>query len=81
VSLWLNAVVPAPQVAEWAGHSVHVLMKVYAKCIYGQEEAAKRRIEAALKLDETGTNPATTRMNLDWKLCRPFAATSEPKRA
>lgn len=28
VSTWLNAGVPAPQVAEWAGHSVHVLMRV-----------------------------------------------------
>jgi integrase len=50
VSLWLNAGVPATQVAEWAGHSVHVLLKVYAKCIDGQDEAARRRIEAALKL-------------------------------
>lgn len=51
VSLWLNAGVPATQVAEWAGHSVHVLMRVYAKCVYGQEDAAKRRIEAALRVD------------------------------
>ena len=50
VSLWLNAGVPATQVAEWAGHSVHVLLKVYAKCIDGQDEAARRRIEAALNL-------------------------------
>ncbi|WP_436837535.1 hypothetical protein [Micromonospora rifamycinica] len=28
VSLWLNAGVPATQVAEWAGHSVNVLMRV-----------------------------------------------------
>lgn len=48
VSTWLNAGVAAPQVAEWAGHSVHVLMKVYAKCIYGEQEAARRRIETAL---------------------------------
>ena len=48
VSLWLNAGVPATQVAEWAGHSVHVLLKVYAKCIDGQDEAARRRIEAVL---------------------------------
>ncbi|WP_327033906.1 integrase [Micromonospora ureilytica] len=48
VSLWLNAGVPATQVAEWAGHSVHVLMRVYAKCVYGQQEAARVRIEAAL---------------------------------
>lgn len=54
VSLWLNAGVPATQVAEWAGHSVHVLMRVYAKCIYGQEDAARTRIEAALSVDENG---------------------------
>jgi integrase len=48
VSLWLNAGVPATQVAEWAGHSVAVLLRVYAKCIYGQEEAARLRIQAAL---------------------------------
>ena len=48
VSLWLNAGVPATQVAEWAGHSVHVLLKVYASCIDGQDEAARKRIEAAL---------------------------------
>jgi integrase len=52
VSLWLNAGVPATQVAEWAGHSVHVLLKVYAKCIEGQDEAARRRVEQALGLDE-----------------------------
>lgn len=51
VSLWLNAGVPATQVAEWAGHSVHVLLKVYAKCIDGQDEAARRRIDAALLID------------------------------
>ena len=52
VSLWLNAGVPATQVAEWAGHSVHVLLKVYAKCIDGQDEAARQRIERALGDDE-----------------------------
>jgi integrase len=52
VSVWLNAGVPATQVAEWAGQSVHVLLKVYAKCIDGQDEAARRRIEAALSVPE-----------------------------
>lgn len=51
VSTWLNAGVQPTQVAEWAGHSVHVLLTVYAKCVLGQEEAAKRRIEAALATD------------------------------
>jgi integrase len=57
VSTWLNAGVPATQVAEWAGHSVQVLMRVYAKCIYGQDEAARRRIEAALSQSETPDEP------------------------
>jgi integrase len=44
VSTWLNAGVHPPQVAEWAGHTVDVLLRVYAKCIAGQQEEAKRRI-------------------------------------
>ena len=52
MSLWLNAGVPAPQVAEWAGHNVHVLMKVYAKCVDGQEDAGRHRVEAAPGLVE-----------------------------
>ncbi|MFC6083696.1 tyrosine-type recombinase/integrase [Sphaerisporangium aureirubrum] len=51
VSTWLNAGVPPTQVAEWAGHSVDVLLKIYAKCIVGQDEVAKRRIAEALKDD------------------------------
>lgn len=57
VSTWLNAGVPATQVAEWAGHSVDVLMRVYAKCIYGQEEAARKRIEAALNVTSKADHP------------------------
>jgi integrase len=49
VSLWLNAGVPAPQVAERAGHSVEVLLRVYAKCLDGGEKAANMRIDAALR--------------------------------
>jgi hypothetical protein len=60
VSLWLNAGVPATQVAERAGHGVPVLLKVYAKCIYGQDEVAKRRIESVLSADysQVGGIPA-----------------------
>lgn len=29
---------------------MNVLLRVYAKCVYGQEEVAKARIEAALAL-------------------------------
>ena len=44
---------PAAQVAEWAGHSVDVLLRVYAKCIAGQQDAAKQRIEDAMR-DQPG---------------------------
>jgi hypothetical protein len=35
VSTWLNAGVAPPQVAEWAGHSVDVLLRVYASASPG----------------------------------------------
>ena len=49
VSLWLNAGVPATQVAERAGHSVEVLLRVYAKCLDGGDQIANMRIETALR--------------------------------
>jgi integrase len=58
VSTWLNAGVAPPQVAEWGGHSVDVLLRVYAKCISGQQDDAKRRILAATKIASTPDSPA-----------------------
>jgi integrase len=58
VSTWLNAGVPATQVAEWAGHSVAVLLRVYAKCIVGQDDAARRRIEDAMRAHGEPPKPA-----------------------
>jgi hypothetical protein len=49
VSLWLNAGVPATDVAERAGHSVEVLLRVYAKCLDDGEATANQRIAAALQ--------------------------------
>ena len=48
VSLRLNAGVPATQVAEWAGHSVEVLLTIYAKCISGRDQVWFDRIDRAL---------------------------------
>jgi integrase len=48
LSTWLNGGVAATQVAEWAGHSVEMLLRVYAKCLDGQDEITKRRIMAVL---------------------------------
>lgn len=49
---WLNSGVPAPKVAEWAGNSVPVLLAVYAKCIAGQDDDLKKRIEDELPPDD-----------------------------
>jgi integrase len=59
VSTWLNAGVPAAQVAKWAGHSTDVLLRVYVKCIAGQQGEAKRRIEDAMGPLEAG-EPGST---------------------
>ncbi|MFI6295925.1 hypothetical protein ACIBEJ_30300 [Nonomuraea sp. NPDC050790] len=48
VSLWLNAGVPAVEVAKRAGHSVDVLLRVYAKCMDGQQEQVNGKINNAL---------------------------------
>jgi len=48
VSTWLNAGVPAANVAEWAGHSVEVLLKIYAKCLDGGIDLLRTRVDRAL---------------------------------
>lgn len=48
VSTWLSAGVPAAQVAVWAGHSVDVLLRVYARCLDDEETRSLRRIDDAL---------------------------------
>jgi integrase len=51
LSTWLNGGVYPTQVAEWAGHFVDVLLRIYAKCVVGQDELANRRISEALRQD------------------------------
>jgi integrase len=48
VSTWLNAGVPPTNAAEWAGHSVEVLLKIYAKCLDGEESRLRARVMEAL---------------------------------
>ena len=45
ISWRLNAGVPGPQVAEWAGHSVEVLFRTYAHCIDGDDERWHKQME------------------------------------
>ncbi|BCJ27961.1 tyrosine-type recombinase/integrase [Actinocatenispora sera] len=47
-SLWLNAGVSPTRVARRLGHSVEVLLRVYANCVDGDEELMNQRIGQAL---------------------------------
>jgi integrase len=58
VSLWLNGGVSPTEIASRAGHSVEVLLRVYAKCASGQEEIANHRIEEILGHHESGPRVA-----------------------
>lgn len=48
VSLWLNAGTPPTEVASRAGHSVAVLLRVYAACLDGEDASINSRISDAL---------------------------------
>jgi integrase len=48
VSTWLAAGLPPAEVAERAGHTVDVLLKVYAKVLDGQRDTSNRKIDELL---------------------------------
>jgi integrase len=48
----LNSGVPATEVAAWAGHSVEVLMRVYARCVTGLEDVWISRMDGTLRLGD-----------------------------
>ncbi|MFI5493544.1 tyrosine-type recombinase/integrase [Actinoplanes sp. NPDC051859] len=49
VSTMLNAGISPTQVAEWAGQSVEVLLRVYAKCLVGRDKIDRQRFEEATR--------------------------------
>ena len=52
LSSWLSAGVPPTEVAARAGHSVAVLLSVYAKCLDGQRDTFNARIQDLLEPGE-----------------------------
>lgn len=48
VSTWLSAGVEPPRIAQWAGHSLRVLLEVYAKFLDAGETEALRKIQRRL---------------------------------
>jgi integrase len=53
----LNSRVPATEIAAWAGHSVEVLTRVYARCVAGLEDVWIGLMDASLR--PTGTVAAS----------------------
>ncbi len=49
VSTWLNGGADPAEVAARAGHSVAVLLKIYAKCVDGNREVINRKIDRVLR--------------------------------
>jgi integrase len=45
----LNSGVPPTEIAAWAGHSVEMLLRVYARCVAGLEDLWISRMEATLR--------------------------------
>jgi integrase len=48
----LNSGVPAAEVAAWAGHSVEMLMRIYARCVAGLEDVWIARMDKTLHPEE-----------------------------
>jgi integrase len=61
VSTWLNGGVPPTTVAEWAGHSVEVLLRIYAKCLDGGDALIRQRVQAALGHADPATDVSRAR--------------------
>ena len=55
--MWLNSGVPATEVTRRAGHSVAILLKIYAHCINDQATAANQRIADALGTGDAEQDP------------------------
>lgn len=78
LSTWLNAAVPPAQVAAWAGHTVAVLLQVYSKCIDGQDETVKHRIEDALNTGQPTAQQSTSGHALRRPGLRPVPTSAPP---
>jgi hypothetical protein len=69
-SSWLNGGVYPGQVAESAGHGIDVPVRIYATCVVGQDELARRRISEALRQADLGAywarRPAPGHLRRAW---------------
>jgi hypothetical protein len=77
VSTWLNGGVPLTDVVEWAGQSVEVLFRIYAKCLDRGVQRNGQRVQAALgysgpqlrssnAANASWTNPSASTTRAPW---------------
>lgn len=56
----LNSGVPPTEIAAWAGHSVEMLLRAYARCVVGMEDVWIARMDAALRRTSRMASPRLT---------------------
>jgi integrase len=61
----LNSGVPPTEIAAWAGHSVEMLLRVYARCVAGMEDIWIARMDASLRHPQEGQSEQETRQVFD----------------
>jgi integrase len=78
-SLWLNAGVQPTEVARRLGHSVAVLLRVYANCVDGDQDVVNERIALALSpgAGRGRLAPASVEQHGPEPACGPYADQSE----
>jgi hypothetical protein len=78
-SLWLNAGVQPTEVARRLGHSVAVLLRVYANCVDGEQDVVNERIALALSpgAGRGRLAPAPVEQHGPEPACGPYADQSE----
>lgn len=78
-SLWLNAGVQPTEVARRLGHSVAVLLRVYANCVDGEQDVVNERIALALSAGAGRATlaPAPVEQHRPEPACGPYADQSE----
>jgi integrase len=81
-SLWLNAGVQPTEVARCLGHSVAVLLRVYANCVDGEQDVVNERIALVLSSGAgRGTlAPAPVEQHGPGPACGPYADQIEETR-
>lgn len=80
VSTWLNGGVPPTDVAEWAGQSVEILFRIYAKCLDRGIQQNRQRVQTLSATSDHGqTWPVYLPWTADHGRIQPYQPDISPK--